>query len=152
MASYSYQYSLIERHRECDLLAIQEAGRSAFLAWGSLGQGILSGKYSSLEQLDPGDRRRREVYASFHGERFAAVQSLVAEMRGVAAEAGISSISQLALMWIIRRIPRAVPLVGIKTPEQIRDVAGVLGVELGAAHCERLDRLTGAFLTPAKVL
>lgn len=140
--SFSYQYSLVDRAHEAEILAIQSAGEMMFLSWGSLGQGVLSGKYSSRDSLHQSDRRRREVYANFHGERFAALQRVIAEMRTLGAELGVPSLSQLALRWVIDRVPRALPLVGIKRPEQIHDAAGVLNFKLNAEVFTRLDALT----------
>ncbi|MBE2213404.1 MAG: aldo/keto reductase [Opitutaceae bacterium] len=143
--TYSFQYSLVQRQAEREILAHQHAGRQVFLGWGSLGQGILSGKYQDLSQLDPTDRRHREVYANFHGDRFAAVQRLLAGMQTIAAEIGVATLSQLALRWVIDRIPRSIALVGIKRPEQIRDAAGSLDFRLEPAVLARLDALSADF-------
>ena len=144
-ASYSYHFSLVHREHEAKILAVQRQTEHLFMPWGSLGQGILSGKYHSLAQLDPTDRRQREVYRNFHGEKFAAIQRLLAELKTIAADAGGRSLTQLALRWIIDYVPRSLPLVGIKRPEQIIDAAAVLNFKLEPAICARLDELTSQF-------
>ena len=53
--------------------------------------------------------------------------------------------TQLALRWIVDSIPRALPLVGIKRPEQIIDAAGILRFKLDLATCKRIDLLTQQF-------
>ena len=145
IASYSFQYSLVHRENEAKIEAMHRQTDPLFLSWGSLGQGVLSGKYNSLERLDSTDRRQRDVYSNFHGAKFVAIQQTLAEMREIAAEVGNCSLSQLALRWIIDHFPRAVPLVGIKRPEQIVDAAGVFRLKLDASVCGRLDRLTAQF-------
>ena len=145
LASYSYHYSLVHRQYEDLILAAQQHPGLAFLSWGSLGQGVLSGEYRSLAQLDPSDRRRKEVYANFHGEKFAAIQQVLRELKDIAAEAGVPRVTQLALRWIVDHIPRAIPLVGIKRPAQIIDAAGIFHFKLDPAICARIDRLTAQF-------
>ena len=145
IATYSYQYSRVHRALEDEILERQRVDGPVFMSWGSLGQGVLSGKYRSLQQLDPSDRRQREAYPNFHGAKFEQIQAMLAEMRMIAEENGIRSLSQLALRWIIDFVPRSVALVGIKRPEQILDAAEVLTFELAPSVCARLDRLTAPF-------
>jgi len=145
LGSYSYQYSMVHRRHEAEILSVQREPGPVFLSWGSLGQGILSGKYRSAAQLDPADRRQREVYSNFHGEQLVAVQRVLDEMRVISAEAGIPNLVQLALRWIIDYVPRSIALVGIKRPDQIIDAAAVLNLRLDASTSTRLDRLTEQF-------
>jgi myo-inositol catabolism protein IolS len=148
LASFSYHYSLVHREHEELIASAQAQPGTFFMSWGSLGQGILSGEYRSVDQLAPNDRRRREVYDNFHGEKFVAIQSVLAELRDLAAEAGIPRISQLALRWVVDRFPRALPLIGIKRPAQIIDAAGMLHFSLDPAVRARIDRATAQFKTP----
>lgn len=145
LASFSYHYSLVHRQYEGLILDAQQNPELIFMSWGSLGQGVLSGDYQSLAQLDPKDRRRKDVYANFHGEKFTAIQQVLLDMKEIARDAGVPRITQLALRWIIDYLPRAIPLVGIKRPAQIIDAAGVLHFKLDAAVCTRLDQLTAQF-------
>ena len=39
------------------------------MTWGSLGQGVLTGKYTAQTQFGSDDRRSREIYVNFHGEK-----------------------------------------------------------------------------------
>ena len=148
LASFSYHYSLVHREHEDLITSVQTQSGPFFMSWGSLGQGILSGEYRSLDQLAPTDRRRREVYDNFHGEKFAAIQSVLAQLREIAMEAGIPRVSQLALRWIVDKFPRALPLVGIKRPAQIIDAAGMLHFSLDPAVLARIELATSQFKTP----
>jgi aryl-alcohol dehydrogenase-like predicted oxidoreductase len=148
LASFSYHYSLVHREYEDLISSVQQQPGMFFMSWGSLGQGVLSGEYHTLEQLAPTDRRRREVYDNFHGEKFLAIQTALKELRATAADAGIPRVSQLALRWVVDKFPRALPLVGIKRPAQIIDAVGMLQFELDPAVCARIDRATVQFKTP----
>lgn len=145
LASFSYHFSLVHREYEARILAIQRQTDLVFTSWGSLGQGVLSGKYHSLDQLNPEDRRLRPIYANFHGDQFVAIQRLLQGMRVIAREAGDRTLTQLALRWIIDYVPRSMPLVGIKKPEQIIEAAAVLRFKLEPFLCARLDTLTKEF-------
>ena len=149
LASYSHHFSLVHREQEAEILAAQRPPQGpVFFSWGSLGQGVLSGKYRSLEQLDSSDRRQRDVYENFHGHKFVAIQEVLAELRAIAQELRLPGPTQLALRWIIDYIPRSVALVGIKRPEQILDAAHVLRFKLEPAACTRLNELTAQFCQP----
>ncbi len=146
LASYSYQYSLVHREYEDLITAVQQQQpQLLFLSWGSLGQGVLSGDYHSLAQLETSDRRRRDVYENFHGEKFAAIQTVLKELKEIAVEVGIPRLPQFALRWIVDKIPGAVPLVGIKRPEQIIDASRILHFKLDPATCAQIDRITTRF-------
>ncbi len=148
LASFSYHYSLVHREHEDLIAAVQQQPGFLFMSWGSLGQGVLSGEYHNLDQLAPTDRRRREVYDNFHGEKFVAVQAVLKQLKEIAADAGIPRVSQLALRWVVDRFPRALPLVGIKRPAQIIDAAGMLHFKLDPMICARIDRATAQFKPP----
>jgi myo-inositol catabolism protein IolS len=145
MATYSYHYNLVHREHEDLILGVQQQTDLLFMSWGSLGQGVLSGAYHSLGQLEPGDRRHRQIYDNFHGEKFAAIQVVLEELKSIATANGIPSVSQLALRWIVDRIPRAIPLVGIKRPAQIIDAAGILRIKLDLLTCAHIERVTRRF-------
>ena len=55
------------------------------LTWGSLGQGILTGKYTK-ENVNFGndDRRSRDIYVNFHGEKLLKNLEIVEVMRTIA--------------------------------------------------------------------
>jgi len=149
VAAYSYQYNLVHREHENLIRAIQQNSDLLFMSWGSLGQGVLSGSYKSIMHLPAGDRRHRKVYTNFHGQNFSVIQQVIDELRLVAAENGIPNVTQLSLRWIVDWIPRALPLVGIKRPQQIIDAAGILKFKLDPTTCKQLDLLTQRFKSPS---
>lgn len=149
--SFSHQYSLVQREAEKSVSDIQGRTKMAFLSWGSLGQGILSGKYGDLHALAPDDRRRRPEYENFHGARFAAVQALLPAVAEIRDRIGAGSTTQVALRWIVQRLPRAVALVGIKRAAQIEDAARMLSLRLDETSMQRLDGLALPFCDAAPI-
>ena len=60
---------------------------------------------------------------------------------GVADQLGASS-AQVALAWVRQRNRRIIPIVGVRTLEQLQDVLGCLELELSAEHLAELDEVS----------
>jgi aryl-alcohol dehydrogenase-like predicted oxidoreductase len=90
LVSASLEYSLVERAHERAAQQLAGAGLT-FLAYGSLGQGILSGKYRAGDSfVGAGDRRSHPRYRNFHGERLARSSRIVEVLRSQAHELSAS--------------------------------------------------------------
>lgn len=98
---------------------LQDILKTTPMTWGSLGQGILTGKYTK-ENIDFGadDRRSRDIYINFHGEKLDRNMQTVEVLRKIATERG-KSISACAIRWILDSMPGSVVIAGIKRPAQI---------------------------------
>jgi aryl-alcohol dehydrogenase-like predicted oxidoreductase len=68
-ASCQNEYSLVTRTNENELLVDCKNLRLTPMSWGSLGQGVLTGKYNADSAFGVNDRRSRDVYTNFHGEK-----------------------------------------------------------------------------------
>ena len=89
------------------------------LTWGSLGQGVLTGKYDKTNvNFDSSDRRSRDIYVNFHGEKLLKNLEIVEAMRPIAA-AHNKSVAAVAIRFILDHIPDSVVLCGAKRPAQI---------------------------------
>jgi aryl-alcohol dehydrogenase-like predicted oxidoreductase len=99
------------------------------LAYSPIGQGRLTGKYSTANP-PPASR-------SFSNHPMAAVDKVVAELHRVGALHGDRTPSQVALAWIIAK--GAVPIPGAKNKRQAEENAGALGWGLETEDVEALD-------------
>ena len=63
--SFQDEYSLACRKNEKDLLDLSNELELTPLTWGSLGQGILTGKYDINVKFDSDDRRSRDILCQF---------------------------------------------------------------------------------------
>ena len=142
LVSVSLEYSLVERAHEDAAQRLTAAGLT-FLAYGTLGQGILSGHYGGDVRFGSGDRRARPQYRNFHGERLARNSRIVDVLRSQARALGASP-GQLAIAWVLHRLPESVAIVGIKRPDQWRDALAALRVKLPRATLTALDEASGA--------
>lgn len=138
LVSFSMEYNLTRQDRSPEIHAI-EAGGLTFLSWGSLAQGALSGKYSAEAAFDPSDRRSRDAYSAFHGEGLARREEAVALLRAIAPKYPGRTVAQLAVRWILDTHPASVTLVGMKSPEQVRDMSGAFDWSLSAEDLELLS-------------
>jgi myo-inositol catabolism protein IolS len=135
--SASLEYSLAQRAHERAARALEGAGLT-FLAYGTLGQGMLSGKYAEGARFGADDRRSHSRYRNFHGERLRRNHRIVEVLRSHARELGASP-ARLAIAWVLHAVPGSVALVGIKRAEQLRDALGALCLQLPGETREALD-------------
>ena len=142
LVSFSFEYSLAKRIHERAISHLSQKQGLAFLSWGSLGQGILSGKYDDKTEFPEGDRRRRAVYINFHGNKLKKNLEIVREMQLLQLHYPDKTLSQIALRWILDRFERSVTLVGIKRPDQLTENIGALGWQLDQCDLQRLDMVS----------
>jgi aryl-alcohol dehydrogenase-like predicted oxidoreductase len=141
LVSVSPQYSLSERGAERDLLPACLDESLAVLPYSPLGGGLLSGKY--LDQDTPPDESRgarlsastASLRRRLGDERHRTVGAAVRE---VAAAIGRTP-AQVALNWVLHRPGVTAPLLGARTPEQLRENLGAAGWQLETTHRLQLD-------------
>ena len=136
------EYSLATRKNEKALqLQASELGVTP-TTWGSLGQGILTGKYTR-ENIDFGkdDRRSRDIYVNFHGEKLERNLRIVDILKEIAEEHH-KSIPACAIRYILDSIPESVVLAGVKRPAQLLSNLEAMGWNLSAEELTRLDKLS----------
>lgn len=117
-SSFQDEYSLACRTHEKDILQIRDSLGLTPMTWGSLGQGILTGKYDRTCSFGSDDRRSREIYVNFHGEKLEQNLKIVDELRKISAETG-KSVAAVAIRFILDYLPDSVVLAGAKKPKQV---------------------------------
>lgn len=140
-ATIQDQYSLACREHEDDLLSLSDQIGLTPMTWGSLGQGILTGKYDKNVTFASNDRRSREVYTNFHGEKLLKNLTIVEAMRPIAAAHG-KPLSAVAVRFILDHLPDSVVLCGAKRPAQVLDNAQSLGWHLTKEEERILDEIS----------
>lgn len=112
------EYSLACRKNEQDLINLRDGYGVTPLTWGSLGQGVLTGKYNKDSCFASNDRRSREIYVNFHGDKLLKNLEIVEAMKPIAAAHGVS-LAAVAIRFIMDFLKESVVLVGAKRPSQI---------------------------------
>lgn len=116
--SFQDEYSLACRKNEKDIFELSNKLQMTPLTWGSLGQGILTGKYNKTSKFGANDRRSRDVYVNFHGDRLLKNLEIVEVMKRIAVKYN-KPISALAIRYILDFLNDSVVLCGAKRPSQV---------------------------------
>jgi aryl-alcohol dehydrogenase-like predicted oxidoreductase len=105
------EYSLIQRAPERDLIPMAVDLGLSVTSWGSLGNGVLTGKYlsGSTGRLPENSPRFTE-----RNNHIAGAVRTAAETLGIPA-------SQIALAWVMQQKGGVIPVVGVRSVEQLRD-------------------------------
>lgn len=137
--SFQDEYSLACRKNEEDMFDFADHFAMTPLTWGSLGQGILTGKYTK-ENVNFGtnDRRSRDIYVNFHGEKLLKNLEIVEVMKEIAMKYD-KSVAAVAIRYILDFIPESVVLCGAKRPSQILDNVSSVGWKLEQEDIEKLN-------------
>ena len=118
IASVQSEYSLLERAIEAEVLPECERLGAACLAFAPLMRGLIARRFSSAEELDPSDTRRRGRYPRLAGEALDANLELAHLIWEIADGRGVPP-SQVALAWLLQRSPAVIPIPGAKTVEHL---------------------------------
>jgi len=127
IAALQTEYSLFTRDPERDLFPVTEELGITYVAYSPLSRGLLTGRIRAEDDVPAGDWRR-EV-PRFQEPNLTANLSRLAPLERMAAERGVS-VASIALAWILRRQPTAIPLVGMGRPEHVDRNLEALDVDL----------------------
>jgi aryl-alcohol dehydrogenase-like predicted oxidoreductase len=130
------EFSLWSRDPEDELLPLVRELGIGFVAYSPLGRGFLTGRFKSIDDLEPNDWRRRSP--RFAGDNFARNLELVRRVEEIAAEKGVAA-SQLALAWLLAQGDDIVPIPGTKRRAYLEENAGALDIELTPDDLQRID-------------
>lgn len=132
------EYSLWSREPEEGLLqTCQELG-IGFVPYSPLGRGFLTGQIKRFEDLAEDDYRRHTP--RFQGENFQKNLDLVARIREMAEEKGITP-GQLALAWVLAQGEYIVPIPGTKRVPYLEENVGAAEVQLSLEDLARINQI-----------
>lgn len=141
IATFQNHFSLAHRDDEAAMLKLSEGLTASPLTWGSLGQGVLTGKYSADVHFEANDRRSRTIYDNFYGDKLQKNLRIVEVMRPIAKAHGVS-LASVAVRWILDTLPSSVVITGVKTPQQAHDNAQAMGFKLDKSELAQLDEVS----------
>lgn len=122
-----FPYNLLGRAAERDMMPMARELDLAMLPWGLLSGGALTGKYN-----DPADNSpKRSDGASVAEQQVAEALQAVAQVIG-------RTPAQVAINWVRQQPGVVIPILGARTPAQMRDNLGVLDFELSPEHLTTL--------------
>lgn len=130
-------YSLFWRHVENDAMAYCEENNITILAYSSMAQGLLTGKFAKDHKFQKGDHRAGNRL--FIPENFERVHRALDRLGPLAAEKK-ASLGQLALAWVISHAG-ACAIAGARSADQATQNAAAAGVSLSNDDLARLDEI-----------
>lgn len=129
------EYSLLQRTPERDLLPMARHFGLSVLAWGPLGAGVLTGKYTRAGVENDSLRKTGNEQRGRTKEESLSVARVV---DAVADEIGATS-TQVALAWVRAQGYGFLPIIGARKLEQLTDSLGATEVTLSDAHLQQLS-------------
>jgi aryl-alcohol dehydrogenase-like predicted oxidoreductase len=138
------EYSLFTRDVEAEVLpTVRELG-VGFVPYSPLGRGLLTGSIAKPADFTEGDYR--EKHPRFQGDNFKHNLELVALLKQIASEKGITP-AQLALAWLLAQGSDIVPIPGARKRKHLEENCAAADIELTKEDVERIDAVArpGAF-------
>jgi aryl-alcohol dehydrogenase-like predicted oxidoreductase len=127
-------YSILNRGIEREVLPVAQRCGMGILAWGPLGQGMLTGR---VRRGQDNDVTRAKFFTAFRDERrLDAVERLIP----LAAEAGLP-MPHLAMAFAISHPGVTSALLGARTMEQLDDLLAGIDVVLSDDVLDRIDEI-----------
>jgi aryl-alcohol dehydrogenase-like predicted oxidoreductase len=136
LAAVQFEYSILKREAEVDLIPVCRELGIAAIAHGPLAQGLLTGKYNRHSTFGNDDRRHR--LPLFNALATGDHDETLARLQAVADEHGASP-AQVALRWTLDHAGIAAVIAGAKDAGQVRDNVGSSNLRLDDRDRARLD-------------
>jgi len=132
------EYSLWSRDPEDEILpTVRELG-IGFVAYSPIGRGFLSGRFKTIDDLEPTDYRRQSP--RFQGENFERNLDLVRRIEEIARSKGVTP-AQLAIAWILSQGDDIVPIPGSRSIHHLEENIAAADIELTPDDLARIDEV-----------
>jgi aryl-alcohol dehydrogenase-like predicted oxidoreductase len=131
VAALQYQYSLLHRAHESDILPLAERHGIGVLTWSPLAGGFLADDFD-LDALDADDFRRRHPFAQLE------LDPLRETLRAI-GERHERSAAQVALAWVLRQPAVAGAIVGIRNEPEAEQLPGAADLHLDPDELQEIE-------------
>jgi aryl-alcohol dehydrogenase-like predicted oxidoreductase len=132
------EYSLWSREPEEEILATVRELAIGFVAYSPIGRGFLSGKFKTIDDLEPNDWRRSNP--RFQGENFQRNLDLVKKIEEIAREKSVTP-AQLAIAWVLTQGDDIVPIPGSRSIRHLEENAAAAEIALTPRDLMRIDEV-----------
>ena len=122
VAALQYQYSLLHREPEHEILPLALRRGLAVLTWSPLAAGFLAHGFD-VERLDPDDFRRTHPFAALDLGPLHAGLARIGERHG-------NTSAQVALAWLLHRPGVTGAIVGIRSEREAEQLPGAVSLRL----------------------
>ena len=143
LSAIEFQYSFIDRRLEQEILPWCRRENIAVLTYGTLAQGLLTGKFDPNRQFSADDRRSRLPH--FQGSEFLGALELVNKVDNIAKTLDKSP-ALVAMRWVLDHWDKIGIVVGAKSPKQVEENLRVFGWSLPAESYQQLTLYSNNYL------
>ena len=141
MAANQVGYHMFDRRMESAVLPYCQDNNIGFMAYGTLGFGLLSGAFTSDTSFGDGDWRSSGLAFKlplFQEEEFAKELKVVERLKEIAARHD-KSVAQMAIAWTIGHPAVSVGLVGVRNEWELKENVAAVEWELSSEIREEID-------------
>jgi aryl-alcohol dehydrogenase-like predicted oxidoreductase len=131
VGALQYQYSLLHRNAETEILPLAAQRGLGVLAWSPLGAGFLAARFD-LGALEPDDFRRTHPFAELELEPLRATLKRIGERTARTA-------AQVALAWVLHGQAVAGAIVGVRRVQEAEELPGAATLRLEPADLEEIE-------------
>jgi aryl-alcohol dehydrogenase-like predicted oxidoreductase len=132
-------YNLLDRRIENELVPLSQQYGLGILPWSPLAGGILTGRYSSSDQV-PEDSRAARAGSAFRERISRKGREVACRVAEMAEERGLSG-AQLALLWVKDQPGVTAPIIGPRTLAHLEAFLPVLDLQLADTDRPLFDEL-----------
>ncbi|WP_199154468.1 aldo/keto reductase [Chromobacterium sp. ASV23] len=136
-AGVQFEYSLIERSAELELLPMAAQLGLTPVVWSPLGGGLLTGKYN--QPASDSAPRRLDTFKWL--QQADASNLTISQRLADIAQAASIPMPHLALAWIQFRFPTAIPIVGSRSAAQLEQNLACLQTDITAEILRQVDSI-----------
>ena len=142
-ATLQFEYSLLVRSPEWELIPLCRQEGLGMLAWSPLAGGWLTGKYRRDKEIPPSSRAGRHDRWDDAAEQRGSEQAyeVIEILNEIAQHVGYTP-AQVSLSWLRQRVTGIIPLIGARTLDQLNENLGCCGLMLDEEQMKRLDEVS----------
>ncbi|MEO6915421.1 MAG: aldo/keto reductase, partial [Chitinophagaceae bacterium] len=131
-------YTIAGRDLERELIPLLLDQKVGLMVWSPLAGGLLSGKYSRVEQNKEGGRRANFDFPPVNKDKAFDIVDVLKPM----AESKGRSVAQLALAWLLHQPAVTTVIIGANKMEQLDDNIKAIDVKFSAEELDLLDKVS----------
>ena len=143
LAANQVGYHLFDRRVERAVLPYTQARGIGFMAYGTLGFGLLTGAFTESTEFVDWDWRSKGMAFGlplFQRKRFLQELRVVDRLKGIAERHG-KSVAQLAIAWVLGNPAVTVALVGMRRSEELKENVAAVEWRLSADERQEIDTI-----------
>jgi len=135
---FSYEFSLANPENEHKVSNLRD---KLFIAYGCLGQGILSGKYNANTLYGKNDRRSSKRYVNFHGDKLKRNMAIVESIKEIGQKYNVTP-SAIALRYVLDYFPNSSIICGMKNEKQVMENTSIFDFALDEIDINNLTKIS----------